>query len=220
MEKNAVTKHLAEQFVSLQQQALTARHGIWLFISTECLFFAPMFLAYIVYRIVYPEAAIEGSRSLDLFFGSLNTGLLLTSSLTMTLAVHAAREGKRKALMWFLLITALLGIGFLGVKALEYRSDILNNVVPGRTMNAEGHRLMRPTHLFLFIYFALTGLHALHLFVGVVIILMIASQAYQGAYSKQYHHPVEITSLYWHFVDSIWVMLYPLLYLMGRGGAS
>ena len=212
-------KHLAQQFESLEQQHLTAKHGIWLFIATEFLFFSPMFLAYIVYRIVYPEASIQGSHSLDLFFGTLNTGILLTSSLTMTLAVHSAREGKQKPLTLFLWLTAALGVAFLLVKGLEYRSDILKHVVPGKTMDAEGHHL-RPTHIFFFIYYCLTGLHALHLSVGVGLVITIALKSRRNVFSKDYYNPVEVTSLYWHFVDSIWVMLYPMLYLMGRGGAS
>jgi cytochrome c oxidase subunit 3 len=204
---------LAEQFESLEQQQEASRLGLWTFLATEVLFFGGMFMGYIVYRHVYPEAFAIGSKHTNVLYGTVNTAVLLTSSLTMALAVHAAQEGKNKLLVRFLLLTILFAAAFLGVKGLEYTEDIREHLFPGPHFSVPEQPR---AELFFYFYWAMTGLHGLHVLVGIGVLSVIACLAARRRFSAQYHNPVEMAGLYWHFVDIVWIFLYPLMYLIDR----
>ncbi len=202
---------LAEQFDDLEQQRHASELGMWTFLATEVLFFGGLFMAYITYRHLYPDAFAAGSNECSVLLGSVNTAILLTSSLTMALAVHAARLNRTKALVRFLLLTLFLALCFLGVKALEYHEDFVKNLIPGAEFKPG---LPAHTEIFFVLYWAMTALHALHVFVGVGVLAVIAFLAWRRRFSDVYHTPVEVSGLYWHFVDIVWIFLYPLLYLI------
>ena len=202
---------LAEQFDDLEQQQETATVGIWTFLATEVIFFGGLFLAYIVYRTAYPQAFTEGSHHSNLLLGTVNTALLLTSSLTMALSVHAAQEGNRQRLMLFLFVTLLLGLAFLGVKGLEYSEHISERLFPGAQFKSG---LPHGTQMFFVLYFLMTALHALHLIIGCGVIAVMLWLARNSAFSSHYYNPIEVSGLYWHFVDVVWVFLYPMFYLI------
>lgn len=207
------TPAIAEQFEDASQQSEASTLGMWTFLATEVLFFGGLFMAYILYRSFYPEAFAIGSRYTDLFYGTLNTAILLTSSLTMALAVHAAQEGKTKSIVRCLLLTLLFAVGFLVVKGFEYHKDFAEHLVPGAQFNSE---LPQRAQIFFWLYWAMTGLHAIHVTVGIGLLAIIAVLAKRGRFSNGYHTPVEVSGLYWHFVDLVWIFLYPLLYLIDR----
>lgn len=204
---------LAEQFDDMPQQLEASTLGMWTFLATEVLFFGGLFLSYTVYRHSYPEAFAEAARHVKILHGTINTVLLLTSSLTMSLAIHAAQQGRNRPLIVFLFLTMLLGCGFLAVKGLEYTSDIHEHLVPGRHF-ASG--LPTQAQIFWFLYWMTTGVHSLHLLVGIGVLAVIARMAARRKFSEHYHTPVLISGLYWHFVDVIWVWLYALFYLVNR----
>jgi len=206
---------VAEQFEDAQQQRETATLGMWTFLATEVLFFGGLFLAYAVYRHVYPAGFAMGSRQTDLFFGTFNTALLLTSSLTMALAVHSARNDRMKPVGWFLFLTVFLAIGFVIVKGFEYRKDILNQLVPGPGL---APFLPAQAGIFFWLYWAMTGLHALHVLIGIGVLSVMTWLTTRRRFSSRYHTPIEVAGLYWHFVDVVWIFLYPLLYLIDRHG--
>ncbi|MBI3942990.1 MAG: cytochrome c oxidase subunit 3 family protein, partial [Chloroflexi bacterium] len=187
--------------------------GMWVFLATEVLFFGGLFMAYIAYRFLYPNAFAEGSRHLNVWLGSTNTAVLLCSSLTMALAVHSVRVDNRKLLVIFLLATMLLGILFLGIKAIEYYVDYQEHLIPALNFSVEGPDA-RQVEIFFLLYFFMTGLHAIHLIIGVCIIALMAFLAWRNHFSAERYMPVEITGLYWHFIDIVWVFLFPLLYLV------
>jgi len=204
---------VAEQFDEMSQQVEASSLGMWAFLATEILFFGGLFLSYIVYRETYSVAFAQAARHTNLLDGTVNTSLLLTSSLAMSFAIHSARLGLRRPLLGWLLLTMFLGCCFLAVKGLEYKSDIAEHLVPGKHF-AQG---MPPqSQLFWFLYWMMTGVHSLHLLVGLGVLGVIACMAKGGKFSEQYHTPVVISGLYWHFVDVIWVWLYALLYLVNR----
>jgi cytochrome c oxidase subunit 3 len=204
---------LAEQFDSLEQQHEAATLGVWTFLATEVLFFGGLFTAYVVYRFLYPQAFAEASHHTNLLFGTVNTAVLLTSSLTMALAVHAAGEAREKTVFRCLAATILLGVGFLVFKALEYREHFAHHLVPG----AHFALAAKPkTEIFFWLYFTMTGLHAIHVFVGIGVLSVLAYMSSRQHFSLEYSTPVEMGGLYWHFVDIVWVFLYPLLYLINR----
>jgi len=205
---------LAEQFDDLSQQHEASSLGMWVFLVTEILFFGGLFAGYTVYRASYPEAFREASHHLDLLLGSINTVVLITSSLTMALAVHSAQEGRHRALVVFLLLTLVLGAVFLGIKGTEYAHKFAEKLVPGIDFVYSGPHAGQ-VQLFLIFYFVMTGLHALHLFVGLGLLGVLALLAWRGHFSSDYYAPVEISGLYWHFIDIVWIFLLPLLYLIG-----
>lgn len=204
---------VAEQFEDAQQQAEAAHLGMWTFIATEILFFGGLFLAYTVYRHFYFDAFVAGSRHTDLFFGTLNSIILLTSSFTMALAVHAAKENRRRAIPFFLLLTIFFGLAFLVVKGFEYHKDIVDQLVPGAHFNPQ---LPPAAQIFFWLYWTMTGLHGLHICIGLGLLFVMWLRTRRGQFSSTYHTPVELTGLYWHFVDIVWLFLYPLLYLVQR----
>ena len=205
------------QYATLAQQAEAATLGIWVFLATEVLFFSGMLLAYAVLRHAYPAGFAEAGGETKIVIGTINTAVLLTSSATMAWAVHAAETGHRRLLTLFLVVTAALGLVFLALKGVEYSQEYDEHLVPG--INFASHSPHAGAiELFYFLYFALTGIHAVHLTVGIVVVLIIAVRAWGAAFSPAYYAPVEITGLYWHFVDLVWIFLYPLIYLNGRSG--
>lgn len=206
---------LAEQFEDLEQQHDAATLGMWIFLATEIMFFGGMFAGYAIYRSLYLSAFEAGSRLLDWRFGALNTIVLICSSLTMALAVRAAQTGKKKTLILFLICTMALGLTFLGVKFFfEWRHDYLDHLAPGLNFAYPGP-LAPHIELFFCFYFAMTGVHALHMIVGVGVLTYLLVQASRGRFSPEHFNAVEVSGLYWHFVDIVWIFLFPLLYLIG-----
>ena len=208
-----MTRAPAEQFDDLEQQHHAAELGMWVFLATEVLFFGGLFTGYTVYRIAYPEAFFEASHHLYMWIGAVNTGVLLISSLTMALAVHAATEGARRTTLAWLAATAALGLAFLAIKAVEYRLDYLDGLVPGAAFTYTGPY---PEHveLFMTLYFVMTGLHALHMVIGVACLAVLALTVTRMKTPDRLATPIEMTGLYWHFVDIVWIFLFPLLYLL------
>ncbi len=188
----ATAEHVAHQFDDAGQQKLAAELGMWIFLATEVMFFGGMILGYTMYRYLYPVAFAHGSQRLSVVIGGINTGVLLLSSFTVALSVHAARTGARR-----LLLAALGGL------------------VPGIHFTYAGPDAAG-VGMFFWLYFALTGVHALHLTIGIGVMAVIATLAWRGRFTPAYHNPVEIAGLYWHFVDVVWIFLLPLLYLVGR----
>jgi cytochrome c oxidase subunit III len=203
------------QFNDVEQQYEAASLGMWVFLVTEIMFFGGLFTGYTVYRTAYPLAFAAGSQHLDILLGGVNTAVLISSSLTMALAVHSAQIGERQTLVCYLLLTMLLGLVFLGIKGVEYAHKVDEHLVPGLRFVAEG-AYAQQIQLFFGFYFSMTGMHALHMVVGIGILGVLAGQAWSGRFSPAYFTPVELTGLYWHFVDLVWIYLFPLLYLLGR----
>ena len=211
-------------FHSMEQQLEASILGMWIFLVTEIMFFGGLFLAYIVYRTAYPSAWVEGSNQLNVYLGGLNTAVLICSSLTMALAVRAAQVGSRRGQIVNLVLTILLGSTFLVVKYFEYASKFHHGLVPGTFWNPmhelpdgtlESIMLPGGSQLFFSLYFIMTGIHAAHMVVGIGLMLVILAMAWRGRFSADYYGPVEVSGLYWHFVDIVWIFLFPLLYLLG-----
>jgi cytochrome c oxidase subunit 3 len=206
---------LQHHFEDLSQQKDASQLGMWLFLVTEILFFGGLFTAYLVYRWSYPLAFADASHHMNVALGTLNTAVLIISSLTMAMAVHSAAVGRKRALVGFLLVTMLLGAAFLGVKAIEYTEHIEHHLLPGPAFHYPGP-YGRPAGMFFSLYFMMTGLHALHMIIGLGLLTVLVRQASRGRYTPRWHTPVEMCGLYWHFVDIVWIFLFPLLYLIGR----
>ena len=222
---------VAHQFDDMAQQKEAVTLGMWAFLATEVMFFGGVLLGYAVYRNSYPDAFAEASRHESWQIGALNTGVLLCSSLTVALAVYFAHQGNNRRIIQMFGLTILLGLTFIGVKAFEYNHLIHEHLVPGRHFDAPrydhggnelpphfGDLQRRPAEIFFSFYFGMTGLHALHMIIGVGIMLYIMWMAWKGRFNEEYYNPVEVTGLYWHFVDIVWIFLYPLLYLIDRTG--
>jgi cytochrome c oxidase subunit III len=206
---------LAHQFDDLGQQRDAASLGMWVFLVTEILFFGGLFCTYCVYRNWYTDAFQAASHELLVWAGTTNTAVLITSSLTMALAVHAAQVGQRRTLMLFLVITMLLGGVFLGIKGFEYYTEWVEHHVPGPAFQFEAEHF-RHAQIFFSLYFIMTGLHAIHMIIGLGIMSFMLWWAATGVITEEYYNPIEISGLYWHFVDIVWIFLFPLLYLIGR----
>ncbi len=190
------------------------RLALCTFVASEVLFFGGLFTVYSAYRWLHPKAFAAGSQHLALLLGSVNTGLLLTSSLTMALAVDALRLGRRRRSLAFLATTPLLGAVFLGIKGFEYLEKFHEGLMPALNLGAG----VRPgVELFLNLYLVMTGLHALHLLLGVAAVALLAWGAWRSSDATKWHGPAGLVGVYWHFVDVIWIFLFPLLYLVGRG---
>lgn len=248
---------LQHHFDTMSQQKEAAVIGMWVFLLTEILFFGGLFVVYMIYRIWYFDAFAEASRRLSLFWGGLNTAVLIFSSLTMAMGVRAAQTNKRKATVNWLLVTMILGAVFLGVKLIEYKDKFAHHEVPGanfvwaeeheatagagpatehaatapgagalsapaegggehRNLSLSEDQLQRTTQLYFSLYFTMTGLHALHMIIGIGMMMVITWMAYKGKFDEKYFTPVEMAGLYWHFVDIVWIFLFPLLYLVER----
>ena len=207
---------LAHHFDNMEQQREAGNIGMWVFLVQEIMFFGGLFLAYVIYRTKFPEAFAAASNHLNITLGGINTVVLIVSSLTMALAVYYAQTGKRRPQVMFLVVTLLLGLTFLVIKAFEYADKFRDNLFPGASFHWEGAGDPDQVQMFYWIYFAMTGLHALHMVIGIGILLYLIYFARKGRYTPEYHSPVEISGLYWHFVDIVWIFLFPLLYLLGR----
>jgi cytochrome c oxidase subunit 3 len=210
---------LQHHFENLEQQKESSTLGMWLFLVTEVMFFGGLFTAYIVYRRMFPAVFAASSHHLDVTLGGINTAVLICSSLTMALAIWAAQIDKRKLIVVFLLLTIVLGAVFLGVKAVEYRDKFHHHLVPGPHFGPDDPHLQgtagQQAQIFFALYFIMTGLHALHMIIGIGLLATLAVLAWRGRYDSSYYNPLECTGLYWHFVDIVWIFLFPLLYLIG-----
>jgi len=213
------SSNLAHHFDNLEQQREAGSLGMWLFLVTEIMFFGGLFTGYIIYRTQNPQAFAIASSTLNWKLGALNTVVLIVSSLTMALAVYFAQMGSRRMQIIFLVATMLLGAVFLVVKGFEYADKFEHHHFPGLGFQwTDAVPAGVSTHhiqMFYWIYFAMTGLHALHMIIGIGAMLFLIYYAYRGRYTPEYHAPVELTGLYWHFVDIVWIFLFPLLYLLG-----
>ena len=198
---------------------------MWLFLVTEVMFFGGMFCAYLVYRYWYFGDFAAASSSIDLTLGTVNTAVLICSSLTVAMAIRCAQVGKQKAIVIYLVLTIILGLAFLGIKGIEYKQKFDENHVPGlANFHLEGHV---PRHadipvnqqhaqIYFSLYFAMTGMHALHMIVGAGLLTTLIVMASRNRFSATWYTPVELIGLYWHFVDIVWIYLFPLLYLIDR----
>lgn len=223
-EHTVVVRHrLEEQYRDLEHQSHAAISGMWVFLATEALLFGSLFVAVGVYWIQYREAVEAVSVKLNWKIGGLNTLVLLLSSFTMALAVHSARTANSRRVAWLLVATGLIGGVFLALKGLEYAIDFEEDLVPGPRFRPDewltkehlAQDQLGPVQVFLLLYWTMTIIHAVHLTIGIALVLIMAILAHRGRFSPEYHAPVEITGLYWHFVDLVWLFLFPSLYLLG-----
>jgi cytochrome c oxidase subunit 3 len=206
----------AHHFVDLYQQEEAEKLGMWTFLITEVMFFGALFTAYTVYRNMYPEAFLLASSHLDWKLGGLNTLVLIVSSLTMALSIRAAQTAKRKIMLVNIVLTMLLGLTFLVVKYFEYSEKWHHHLMPGPTFDgSQFGQWGNQARIFFSLYFAMTGLHAFHMVVGLGIMTWLFIKARAGAFTPQRYIGMEITGLYWHFVDLVWIFLFPMLYLLG-----
>jgi cytochrome c oxidase subunit 3 len=206
---------LQHHFETLEQQHEASTLGMWIFLVTEVMFFGGLLMAYLIYRVWYPEAWSEGSEELSIALGGFNTVVLIGSSLTMALGVRAAQTGAQKATVRWLLLTIALGLTFLVVKGVEYHEKWVLHHIPGPNFFFEGPHAAQ-VQIFLSLYFGLTGLHALHMIIGCTIMGVVTWMAHRKRFSPEWYTPVELAGLYWHFVDIVWIFLFPLLYLVDR----
>jgi cytochrome c oxidase subunit 3 len=223
--------YLRHHFATVEQQRETASFGMWLFLLTEIMFFGGMFTAYMIYRNWYYPAFVAGSHQLKVWAGTLNTTVLICSSFTMAMGVHAAELRKRSSLLRWLTLTIILGTVFLGIKAYEWHDEWENHHVPGLNFSISDFThvdarypadhplapdMAQKTQVYFSLYFAMTGMHALHMIIGISILLVLLAQAWGGAYTQGHMTTIENFGLYWHFVDIVWIFLFPLLYLISR----
>jgi len=238
------TGELYGQYQTLEQQKDTATLGMWIFLATEVLFFGGLFLTYTINRHYFFTAFGIGSNTLDIKLGTINTGVLIMSSFTMAMAVWSAQVGKKQLVSLFLIATLALGTVFLGIKVVEYKQKFDHHLVPGRSFDLKYHP-SHPLpgddpvelaaekkevdeafandpdanahgQLYFSLYFGMTGLHALHMIVGAGLLVWLIKESFRGRFTPQYNTPVEVVGLYWHFVDIVWIYLFPLLYLIDR----
>lgn len=208
------TLELREQFRTAEQQRDTASIGMWVFLITELMLFGGLFMAFTVYRLYSPQAFDAGSADMNIVLGSINTAVLICSSLTMAMAVHSAQAGNQKLLGLFLLATILIGALFLGIKFTEYYQHYLDHKVPGFWFEAAGPLAPKMQMFFVF-YFVMTGLHATHMLIGIGLLSALIYRTMLGSFTHRYHTPVVLVGLYWHFVDIVWVFLYAIFYISG-----
>jgi len=214
----AVQHNLKHHFADMEQQKETSTFGMWVFLVTEIMFFGGMFAAYLIYRLSYYNAWVAGSQTMEIQLGAINTAVLICSSLTMVMAVHSAKLGNRKLTAIFLILTLALGFAFLGIKGVEYHTHWVHHEVPGADFHFEhaGSYDPRQVAIFFSLYFAMTGMHAMHMIIGAGLLTWLLIANARGRFSPSYNSPVEMVGLYWHFVDLIWIYLFPLLYLISH----
>ncbi len=240
--------HLAHHFEDVQQQQETHTLGMWVFLATEIMFFGGLFLAFIVYHVMYPEAFIAASERLNVWYGGVNTFFLILSSLTMALAVHGAQLGNQKNIKKYLIFTIVLACAFLVVKSFEWHEKYVHHTIPGTQFNfaysvfhelpatASAEQIAHHSHeiekyhawklqdpsldrhaqLFYLLYFIMTGLHGIHVVIGIGVLIWIYLRARKREFHEHWNTPVELTGLYWHFVDLVWIYLFPVIYLIHR----
>jgi len=226
-------EYLRHHFVSMDQQTETVSFGMWLFLLTEIMFFGGLFTAYLIYRNWYYPAFVAASHTLDIKLGAFNTLLLITSSFTMAMGVWCSETKKKTGLILSLVATLILGLGFLGIKTIEYSGKFEKHHVPGTTFDikgfvhpsaealAGGEKALAPdmaakTEVYFSLYFAMTGMHAVHMIIGIALLCGMLWKATRGGYMNGHIAFVENFGLYWHFVDIVWIFLFPLLYLISR----
>ncbi|WP_428486430.1 cytochrome c oxidase subunit 3 [Rhodopila sp.] len=214
----AVAAHIEFQYAGMEHQSETALSGMWLFLATEVLFFGGLFLLYMIYRQQYADAFIEASRHTELVIGSINTVLLVTSSAVFSWGLGRAQAGDNRRLFWACVAVVVLGSAFLLLKGWEWHDDLDEHLFPGRGFSITGPNA-GGAELFWFFYFVATGLHGVHMIVGVGLVAWLAWAARQRRFSAGYFTPVEVVGLYWSFVDMVWLCLYPMLYLVDRASA-
>jgi cytochrome c oxidase subunit 3 len=206
---------LQHHFDTMDQQLEASTLGMWVFLVTEIMFFGGLFMAYLMYRWANPDGFQEASAHLDKFWGAVNTVVLIVSSLTMAMAVRSAQiSAPPKTQVGWLVATMVFGTAFLGVKVVEYTDKFTHHLVPGPDFQWTG-KYPEAAEIFYSLYFCMTGLHALHMIIGLGLMSVIAVMAWRGQFDAEYYTPVEVSGLYWHFVDIVWIFLFPLLYLIG-----
>jgi cytochrome c oxidase subunit III len=203
-----------EQFNNPVQQRETATVGMWVFLITEIMLFGALFTGFAVYRLQNPVGFDQGSAQMDFTLGAINTAVLICSSFAMALAVNSAERGRRLRLALFLVLTIVLGLVFLGIKFDEYYLHYLDHKAPGISFYQSGPQA-QSIEMFYVFYYVMTGLHAVHMFVGIGLLTTLVLRTGLGSFSAEYHTPVEITGLYWHFVDTVWVFLFAIFYIPG-----
>lgn len=216
---------LLHHFVDVQQQRDASSFGMWIFLATEVMFFGGLFCAYLIYRRWYFGDFGAASKSIDATLGATNTAVLICSSLTVVLAIWAAQTAQRMLMIGSLVLTMIFGLAFLGIKGVEYKQKFEEHHVPGASFSFDhvpvpGHpdQYANPRHaeIFFALYFIMTGLHALHMIIGLGLFAWLLYMAWKGRFTPEYHTPLEVGGLYWHFVDIVWIYLFPLLYLIDR----
>lgn len=209
---------VASHFESADQQRFAATLGVWVFLATEVLFFGPLFFGYLYGRTHFPDAFAEASRHTDVVLGSVNTALLLTSSVTMVIAIQARKLDNHQLARTLLWVTALLGLAFLLIKGSEYHSEWQERLFPGEGFAFSDPDLRSGVEYFFVVYFVMTGLHSVHLIIGITMAVMAALTLQQQRWHEVSKERMELLGLYWHFIDVVWIFLYPILYLVGRNG--
>lgn len=209
-----VALELREQFATPDQQRETSSVGMWIFLMTEVMLFGGLFMAYTVYRFTSPQAFDAGSAHMESTLGAINTAVLICSSFTMALAVYSSEVGSQKLLMLFLVLTMIIGAIFLGIKFTEYYLHYQEHKVPGFWFEYHGANASKVQMFFVF-YFIMTGLHALHMTIGLGILSFLLFRSFLGSFSASYHTPIDLGGLYWHFIDIVWVFLYAIFYIPG-----
>lgn len=207
------TAHIQHHFVDSDQQFDSAKLGMWIFLVTEILFFGGLFVAYIVYRSWYPDLYLQASAELNTFWGAVNTAVLIGSSLTVAMAIRSAQLNQIKGLIYNLYITIFLAFVFMVIKYFEYVHKFELGIFPGEYYTYEGIAHEK-ANIFFSIYYMMTGVHGLHVTIGIGLMIWLVFKAKKGVFHSGYYTPVEITGLYWHLVDIIWIFLFPLLYLI------
>lgn len=205
----------AEHFSDLDQQHNAASLGMWAFLATEILFFGGMFTGYTVYRVMYPEVFAEASSHLYMWIGAVNTAVLLLSSLCVALAVHHTKHDEKSKVNYLIIATVALAGLFCILKAIEYYLDVHDQIVPGYNFASEHFNDPLLAQLFFVIYFFMTGLHAFHVLIGIGVFIFILYALSKTEHVVEMSNFIEMTGLYWHFVDIVWIFLFPLLYLIG-----
>ena len=205
---------LYEHFSDIEQQRESSTAGIWVFIGSEIMFFGVLILAFTVYRFSYAQAFSDGAQELNVVLGAINTAILFTSGLTMSLAAATNKMGAKFLTILLLLATALLGAVFLAIKGIEYHDDWSKGLFPGEGFHWSESNSPQ-VQLFFVLYFIMTGFHALHLVVGIGLIVILSWLVLSGRIHKERFMPLEVAGIYWHFVDMVWIFLFTLLYLLG-----
>jgi len=214
---NSATARLAEQFDDVSQQREASTLGMWIFLATEVLFFGVLFAGYAYGHLLHGAAFAEAGRETDLVLGTIETSVLLTSSCLVALAVRAVQLGRQRGAAVLLLCTAALGTAFLVLHGFEYAHEYKEGLVPGLHWTQVGPSAPYK-QLFYFLYFSITGFHSLHVSIGVVVLCVMAWRTMHGHFGPSWHTPLELSALYWHLVDLVWIFVFPLLYLLGRHG--
>ena len=221
--------YLRHHFETVEQQKEAASFGMWLFLLTEIMFFGGLFMAYLLYRNWYYDAFVSASNTIGIGLGTTNTAVLIISSFTMAMGVYCSEKRNRRGLLWSLALTFLLGLVFLGIKSDEYYQKYVEHHIPGASFSVEDFvhphdkrdvplapDVAEHAQIFFFLYFAMTGMHALHMIVGCSILIVLFYNAWHNAYTTGRTAPIDNFGLYWHFVDIIWIFLFPLFYLISR----